>query len=57
MLATLIRQKDSQEKLLVPDGVEIPENSFGPAFGLSHLYCDVGVAGARLVFGLQTLST
>lgn len=48
---------DSQEKLLVPDGVEIAENSFGPAFGLSHLYCDVGVAGARLVFGLQTLST
>lgn len=45
-------RKDSQEEFFVPDGVEVPEDSFGPAFGLAHLHCDVWVAGARLVFGL-----
>lgn len=43
--------------LLLPDGVEVAIDGLGPLLGLAHLHSDVGVTGARLVFGLQSLGT
>ena len=43
--------------LLLPDRVEVPVDGLGPLLGLAHLDRDVGVAGARLILGLETLGT
>lgn len=48
---------NSQEELLIPDGVQVAKDSLGPALGFAHLHSDVRVARARLILRLQTLST
>ena len=48
---------NSQVKVLLPDGVEVPIDGLGPLLGLAHLDSDVGVAGARLVLCLEALGT
>ena len=49
------RETDSQAKLLLPDGVQVPVDGLRPLLGFADLDGDVRVAGARPVLGLETL--
>lgn len=47
-----INREHSQVELLIPDRVEVAKDGLRPAFGLSNLDGDVGVAGASFILGL-----
>ncbi len=47
-----IIREHSQVEFLIPDRVEVAKDGLRPAFGLSHLDSDIGVAGASFVLCL-----
>ena len=52
-----IKFSDLQVVLLLPDRIEVSINGLGSFLGLSHLNCDVRIAGSRLVLRLKSLCT